>query len=85
MDANAAVYSSDTMNTCIVQGTNETLQKHVFYFSSAIIAEYFPMKYVSVFAGPTYRSALNSVYDDKYVLSQKPYFYGLTLGVKHTF
>lgn len=85
MDANAVVYNSDTMNSCIVQGANKTLQQHVFYFSSAIIAEYFPLKHISVFAGPTYRTALNSVYDDKYVLSQKPYFYGLTLGVKYAF
>ncbi|MEI6882345.1 MAG: outer membrane beta-barrel protein [Bacteroidota bacterium] len=85
MDANAAVYSSDTVNTCIVQGANKTLQQHVFYFSSAIIAEYFPSKHISIFSGPTYRDALNSVYDDKYVLSQKPYFYGLTMGVKYAF
>ena len=85
MDANAVVFDSDTMNTCIVQGANKSLQQHVFYFSSAIVAEYFPLKHVSVFAGPTYRTALNSVYDDKYVLSQKPYFYGLTLGFKYAF
>ncbi len=85
MDANAVVFDSDTMNTCIVQGANKSLQQHVFYLSSAIVAEYFPLKHVSVFAGPTYRTALNSVYDDKYVLSQKPYFYGLTLGFKYAF
>lgn len=85
MDANAVVFDSDTMNTCIVQGANKSLQQHVFYFSGAIVAEYFPLKHVSVFAGPTYRTALNSVYDDKYVLSQKPYFYGLTLGFKYAF
>ena len=85
MDANAAVYSSDTVNTCIVQGANKTLQQHVFYFSSAVTAEYFPSKHISIFSGPTYRTALNSVYDDKYVLSQKPYFYGLTMGVKYAF
>ena len=85
MDANAVVYNSDTMNTCIVQGANKTLQQHVFYFSSAIVAEYFPSKHISIFSGPTYRTALNSVYDDKYVLSQKPYFFGMTMGVKYAF
>lgn len=85
IDANAVVFNSDTMNTCIVKGANKTLQQHVFYFSGAVLAEYFPFKKVSVFAGPTYRTALNSVYDDKYVLSQKPYFFGLTMGMKFAF
>ncbi len=85
-DANAAVYNSDTMNTCIVNGPkNKNLQKQVFYISGSLIAEYFPLKHISVFAGPTYRKALNSLYSEQYVLSQKPTFYGFTMGMKYSF
>ncbi len=85
-DATAAVYENDTNVSTLVHGPkNKNLQRNMFYINAGITAEYFMFKHISVFAGPTYRSALNSLYNDSYAISQKPTLYGLLGGIKFSF
>jgi len=39
----------------------------------------------SLFAGPTFKYRLNSMFDDQYIMQQHPYFIGAQIGVRYNF
>jgi hypothetical protein len=39
----------------------------------------------SLFAGPTFKYRLNSMFDDHYIMQQRPYFIGVQIGVRYNF
>lgn len=43
------------------------------------------IKEFSIFGGPTFKYRLNSMFDDSYIMQQRPYFIGGQIGVRYNF
>lgn len=45
----------------------------------------FHVGHFGLFAGPTFKYRLNSMFDDQYIMQQRPYFIGGQIGVRYNF
>jgi len=52
---------------------------------SANVNMVFHVKKFSLFVGPTFKYRLNSMFDENYIIQQRPYFIGGQLGVRYNF